>query len=106
MYHIVTKTVLWMYGEDSPTSRIMESDALFTSIQERRDAGNRKNTALAQFSITSKQEITNNNSNSTNNSAQPLAADQLTRLQRDSSHSEDVPRRILPPSIYRVPDRA
>ncbi|GBO01525.1 hypothetical protein AVEN_4921-1 [Araneus ventricosus] len=95
------------YGENSPRRRIMENDALFTNIQERRNTGRRKNTALAQFSSTSKQQITNNNSNSTNKSAQRRAADQLavrTRLQRDSSRLEDVPRRILLPSIYSVPD--
>ncbi|GBO22229.1 hypothetical protein AVEN_14311-1 [Araneus ventricosus] len=96
-------------GEISPTSRKMENDTLFTNIQERLNTGNRKNTALAQFSNTSKQQITTNDSNSTNNSAQRLVADQVamrTKLQRDSSHSEDIPHGILPPSIYRVPDRS
>ncbi|GBL80593.1 hypothetical protein AVEN_225277-1 [Araneus ventricosus] len=106
---IVTKIVRRVYGENSLTNRIMENDALFTNIQERRNTGKRKNTAFAQFSNTSKQQITNNNRNSTNNNAQRLAADQLamrTRLQRDSSRFEDVPRRILLPNIYSVPDRA
>ncbi|GBM41254.1 hypothetical protein AVEN_180547-1 [Araneus ventricosus] len=74
----------------------MENDALFTNIQERRNTGNSKNTALAQISNTSRQQVTNNNSNSTNDSAQRLVAEQLamrTRLQRDFSSSEDVPSR-------------
>ncbi|GBM32444.1 hypothetical protein AVEN_136024-1 [Araneus ventricosus] len=106
---LLSKIVRWVYDENSPTSRIMENDVLFTNIQERRNTGKSNNTALAQFSNTSKQQITNNNSNSTNHSAQRLAADQLamrTRPQRESSRSEDVPRRILPPCIYSVPDRA
>ncbi|GBM65862.1 hypothetical protein AVEN_248044-1 [Araneus ventricosus] len=85
-----------MYGENTPTSRIMEKDALFTNIQERPNTFNRKNTTLAQISNTSKRQITNDNSNSSNNSAQCLAADQLamrTRHQRHSSRSEDVPNR-------------
>ncbi|GBN58262.1 hypothetical protein AVEN_137151-1 [Araneus ventricosus] len=50
-------------------------------------------TALAQTSSTSRQQITINNSNST----QRLTADQLakrTSLQRDSSNSADVQRRL------------
>ncbi|GBO40461.1 hypothetical protein AVEN_109956-1 [Araneus ventricosus] len=82
----------WILLQKSPractvkTSNKQDNGALFTNIQERRNTGNRKNTELTQFSNTSKQQVTNN-SNSTNNSAQRLAADQLamrTRLQRDS----------------------
>ncbi|GBL74754.1 hypothetical protein AVEN_243622-1 [Araneus ventricosus] len=72
----------------------MENDVLFTNIQERRNTGNRKNTALAQTNNKRKQKVTNINSNSTNSSAQRLAADQLalrTGLQRYSPHTEDVP---------------
>ncbi|GBM15082.1 hypothetical protein AVEN_150099-1 [Araneus ventricosus] len=75
----------------------MENDALFMNNQERRNTGNRKKkTSLVQFSNAGKQQITNNNSNRTNNITQRLAADQLamrTRLQRDSSLSEAVPSR-------------
>ncbi|GBO23617.1 hypothetical protein AVEN_83893-1 [Araneus ventricosus] len=84
-----------MYVEGHPTSRIMVNGTLFTNIQERRNTGNRKNTALAPFSKESKQQVNSNNSNSTNNSAQRLAADQLAmrrRLQRDSCRSTHVPR--------------
>ncbi|GBO10576.1 hypothetical protein AVEN_224367-1 [Araneus ventricosus] len=73
----------------------MENDALFTYIQERQNTCNRKKTAVAQFSNTSKQHITNNNSNSANKSTHRLAAGQLampTRHQRDSSSSESYRR--------------
>ncbi|GBN35398.1 hypothetical protein AVEN_35404-1 [Araneus ventricosus] len=56
--------------------------------------------ALVQISNASKQQISNNSSS--------LAADQLairTRLQRESSCSEEVPRRILLLNFHRVPDR-
>ncbi|GBL92697.1 hypothetical protein AVEN_119093-1 [Araneus ventricosus] len=62
-------------------------------------------TALAQISSTSKQQITNYNSNSTNNSSQRLTADQLakrTSLQRDSSNSPDVQRRLTHCSVIRA----
>ncbi|GBL76105.1 hypothetical protein AVEN_234403-1 [Araneus ventricosus] len=76
---------LRVYGENSPTNRIMENDALFTNIQERRNTGNRINTALAQFSNTNKQQITNNNSNSDQRLADQLA----------NSQCEQDPKEIL-----------
>ncbi|GBO08450.1 hypothetical protein AVEN_192484-1 [Araneus ventricosus] len=48
------------------------------NIPETRSAGITKRTALAQISNTSTQQITDNNSNSTNNSSQRLTAGQLT----------------------------
>ncbi|GBM10236.1 hypothetical protein AVEN_177502-1 [Araneus ventricosus] len=78
---------------------MMGNDALFTNIQERRNTGNRKNTALAQISNTRKRKITNNNSNSTNNSAQRLAADQLA-TQQDSKEILRTPK-TFPIESYR-----
>ncbi|GBO30441.1 hypothetical protein AVEN_1035-1 [Araneus ventricosus] len=54
-------------------------------------------TALAQISNTNRQQFTNKNNNSTNNSAQRLTDDQLAKranFQRDSSNSADVQRRL------------
>ncbi|GBO29837.1 hypothetical protein AVEN_147658-1 [Araneus ventricosus] len=76
----------------------MENDALISNIPENTKRRQQENTALAQINNTSRQQITNNNSNSTNNFPQRLTADQLakrTSLQRDSSNSEDVQRRLI-----------
>ncbi|GBM57391.1 hypothetical protein AVEN_59875-1 [Araneus ventricosus] len=94
-----------MYVENSPTSRIMENDALFSNIPENTKHRKEENTALAQINNTSRQKITNNNSNRTNNSAQSLTAEQLAKrriLHRDSSNSEDVQRRLSHLSNSRI----
>ncbi|GBM19062.1 hypothetical protein AVEN_230262-1 [Araneus ventricosus] len=57
------------------------------NILEPRSAGITKRTVFAQTSNTSRQQIANNNRNSSNSSNQCLTADQLamrTRLERDS----------------------
>ncbi|GBN27297.1 hypothetical protein AVEN_155188-1 [Araneus ventricosus] len=62
-------------------------------------------TALAQISNTNRQQFTNNNSNSTNSSAQRLTADQQakrTSLHRDSSNSADIQRRLSHLSNCRI----
>ncbi|GBL96833.1 hypothetical protein AVEN_118954-1, partial [Araneus ventricosus] len=81
--------------------RIMKNDALFTNIRKRRNTGSRKNTALAQNSNASKRQITNNNSNSTNNGAQRLAADQLA-MQEDSKEILRTPKTFPVESYLRV----
>ncbi|GBM29360.1 hypothetical protein AVEN_236988-1 [Araneus ventricosus] len=68
----------------------MENEVLFSNIPENVKHWQQGNTALAQMNNNSRQQVTNNNSNSTNNSE--LA--KRTSLQRDSSDSEDVQRRL------------
>ncbi|GBN12441.1 hypothetical protein AVEN_160564-1 [Araneus ventricosus] len=64
--------------------------------------------ALAQINNANRQQITKDDCNSTFKRSAPqlrlLAKLQL--IPRRRSHSKDVPRRILLPSIYSVPDRA
>ncbi|GBM99452.1 hypothetical protein AVEN_133473-1 [Araneus ventricosus] len=48
---IVTKIVLWVFGGNSPTGRIMENDALFSNIPETRSTGNRKTQHLHKLTI-------------------------------------------------------
>ncbi|GBM04550.1 hypothetical protein AVEN_178947-1 [Araneus ventricosus] len=77
----------------------MENDALFHEYSRKHEAQVTSKTKLPQISNTSKQKITNNNSNSTNNSDQRLIADQLA-----------VSKNIIFPSfehagIYSLPDR-
>ncbi|GBM09751.1 hypothetical protein AVEN_101798-1 [Araneus ventricosus] len=92
--YIVTKLTQWVYGENSPTSRIMENDALFHEYSRKYEAQVERKTVLVQISSTSRQKVTNNNRNSTNNRAQRLAAEQLalrTRFQRDYSRHSSAP---------------
>ncbi|GBM74984.1 hypothetical protein AVEN_231516-1 [Araneus ventricosus] len=56
-------------GENGPTSRIMENDALISNILENTEKRQQENTALVQIKNTSRQQNTNNSSNSTNNSS-------------------------------------
>ncbi|GBO45626.1 hypothetical protein AVEN_74379-1 [Araneus ventricosus] len=44
--NIVTKIVLWMYGEGSPTSWIMENDALFHKCSRKHEAQVTRNKEL------------------------------------------------------------
>ncbi|GBO01769.1 hypothetical protein AVEN_121947-1 [Araneus ventricosus] len=86
---LVRKIVQWVHGESNPASRIKNkwrTMRYLTNISETRSTGITKITALAQISNTCRQQITNNNNNGVNNSAQRLTADQLamrSRLQRD-----------------------
>ncbi|GBO46508.1 hypothetical protein AVEN_257599-1 [Araneus ventricosus] len=66
----------------------LKTTLYITNNSETRSTGITKTTAIAQINNTSSQQITNDNSNNTNNSAQRLTVDQLaikTRLQIDSS---------------------
>ncbi|GBM76585.1 hypothetical protein AVEN_228940-1 [Araneus ventricosus] len=68
----------------------MENDALFSNIPENTKHKQEEKKGLAQISNTSRQQIINNNSNSTNKCSQRLTADQLakrTGLQRRSLSS-------------------
>ncbi|GBL95042.1 hypothetical protein AVEN_188793-1 [Araneus ventricosus] len=95
-----------MYGEHSPTSRITaKQERCFLEYSGKHEAQVTGKITLAQISNKSRQRITNNNSNSRNNSHQRLTADQLakrTNLQRDSSNSADVQRRLSHLSNSRV----
>ncbi|GBN32421.1 hypothetical protein AVEN_169515-1 [Araneus ventricosus] len=68
--HIDTKIVLWVYGGNSPTLRIMEDEVLFTNMQEKHVAQVTGTITRVQISNTNRQQFTNNDSNSTFNSAQ------------------------------------
>ncbi|GBN57683.1 hypothetical protein AVEN_216002-1 [Araneus ventricosus] len=68
--NIVTKIVLWVYGGNSPTPRIMENEGLFTNLQEKHVAQVTGTMLLIQISNTNRQQFTSNNSNSTFNRAQ------------------------------------
>ncbi|GBL84467.1 hypothetical protein AVEN_117219-1 [Araneus ventricosus] len=70
------KIVLWSYDETSPTGRMTENDSSFSNTQTA-STGVTKRTELVQISNTCRQQITNNNSNSTNSSTQRLTTDQL-----------------------------
>ncbi|GBM99011.1 hypothetical protein AVEN_2723-1 [Araneus ventricosus] len=83
LIHIVTKIFLCVYGEDSPTSRIMENmfihnysgkdeaqvTGIIALIQISNAHYNNSNSTFI-FSNTDSQNITNNDSSSTFNSAQ------------------------------------
>ncbi|GBM70300.1 hypothetical protein AVEN_262518-1 [Araneus ventricosus] len=80
---IETKKVLLknrpVYCECNPTSMIMENDALFHEYSRKHEEEVERKTALVTISNTSRQQLTNNNSNSTIKSAQRLTADQFRR---------------------------
>ncbi|GBL81671.1 hypothetical protein AVEN_93456-1 [Araneus ventricosus] len=79
-----------------------------TNIPETRSTGITKRTALAQICKTSRQQIANNNSNSTNNSAQRLTAEQLAMRKQDSKEIQDVQAHSpvsAPPDIYTSSDK-
>ncbi|GBN74557.1 hypothetical protein AVEN_239567-1 [Araneus ventricosus] len=59
-----------VYGEDSPTSRIMKNDGLFPNIQKKHIAQATLTIVIVQISKENRQQFTRNNSNSTFNSAQ------------------------------------
>ncbi|GBM34340.1 hypothetical protein AVEN_211879-1 [Araneus ventricosus] len=83
-FNIVTEIARTVgYGESSPTSWLMENGALFLEYSRKHEAQVTGKTTLAQINNTSRQQIANNNSNGTFNSAQCLTSEKLrTRLQR------------------------
>ncbi|GBM75880.1 hypothetical protein AVEN_188072-1 [Araneus ventricosus] len=76
--NIVTKIVLWVYGGNSPTRRIMEIEGLLKNMQEKHVAQVTETIPLIQTRNTNIQQSTSNNSNSTFNRAQITGFPALT----------------------------
>ncbi|GBO18259.1 hypothetical protein AVEN_238357-1 [Araneus ventricosus] len=88
--NIVTKIVVWVYGRNSPTRRIMENEGLFKNMQEKHVAQVTGTITLVQISNTNRQQIANNDSNSTFNSAQFTGFPALTADETPKSFLQGV----------------
>ncbi|GBL90338.1 hypothetical protein AVEN_178792-1 [Araneus ventricosus] len=83
----------------------MDNDALFNEYSRKHEAKVTRKNALEQISSTSRQQITNNNSNNMNKSSHRLTADQLAlraKLQREIPKAFALQRRSQ--SINTSPD--
>ncbi|GBM20998.1 hypothetical protein AVEN_9698-1 [Araneus ventricosus] len=70
----------------------MENDALFQEYSRKHEAQMTRGSAFVQISSINRQQITNNNSNSTFSAVRRLSSSQLalwTKLQRDSRRSNE-----------------
>ncbi|GBM40865.1 hypothetical protein AVEN_14790-1 [Araneus ventricosus] len=93
--YIVTKIARLVNGESSPTSRIIENDALFHEYSGKYEEKTTTETALVQISCTNRRQITNNDSKNTFSTARRLSAYQIalrTKLQRDSKLFKHTPK--------------
>ncbi|GBM35192.1 hypothetical protein AVEN_189943-1 [Araneus ventricosus] len=102
----VTKIVLWVYGRNSPTRRIMENEGLFTNMQGKHVAQVTGTIPLIQISNTNRQQFTSNNSNSTFNRAQLTGFPARTADKTPKLFQSINTQVIQAQSFHTLPDRS